>query len=322
MQNKQEYTEGTANSVPAAKRKKHIFRKFVVMVAAVAATVFAMDKGGFWTGLVAADTGMEYSSEEVNARLVSNLLNRSNKNLNLLPIFAHRGFQEHALENTFAAYDAALAAYCPQIELDVRLSTDNVFYVVHDDTLKSVAGLDKKVEEMSSEELDQVILKNGEKLHRLSEVFDRYRNQVIYLVEFKDNFTDPAPFIDLLSEYPQYAFNVYIQSFNLDPLIAINEYFPNMFKQLLLSSASQIDSAIELDYIDSLALEQSQITKERVDKIHESGKEVWGWTITSTDAAKKLFAMGVDVVVSDSSAAVQTAKDEKAAREALKEQAD
>src|SRR5581483_5764644 len=47
-------------------------------------------------------------------------------------VIAHRGASASEPENTLAAFEAALAAGAPLVELDVRLSADGVPVVIHD----------------------------------------------------------------------------------------------------------------------------------------------------------------------------------------------
>ncbi len=48
---------------------------------------------------------------------------------------AHRGASSYAPENTFAAYDMALAMGVDHIELDVHFTKDGHIVVIHDDTV-------------------------------------------------------------------------------------------------------------------------------------------------------------------------------------------
>ena len=46
---------------------------------------------------------------------------------------AHRGASSYAPENTFAAYDKALAMGVDHVELDVHYTSDGHIVVIHDD---------------------------------------------------------------------------------------------------------------------------------------------------------------------------------------------
>jgi glycerophosphoryl diester phosphodiesterase len=51
------------------------------------------------------------------------------------PVIAHRGNSAHAPENTFEAYDQAIALGADALEFDIRLTRDGVPVVIHDPTL-------------------------------------------------------------------------------------------------------------------------------------------------------------------------------------------
>ncbi|MEE8105958.1 MAG: glycerophosphodiester phosphodiesterase family protein [Planctomycetota bacterium] len=56
-------------------------------------------------------------------------------------VIAHRGYSRRFPENTIAAFAAAVDAGADMIELDVRLSSDGVPVVIHDDTVdRTTAG--------------------------------------------------------------------------------------------------------------------------------------------------------------------------------------
>lgn len=57
-------------------------------------------------------------------------------------VSAHRGGagDDHALENTLAAYEAAIATGCDFVEFDVRLTADGRAVLFHDDDLESEHG--------------------------------------------------------------------------------------------------------------------------------------------------------------------------------------
>lgn len=69
---------------------------------------------------------------------------------------AHRGLHSEGIkENTAAAFKAAVdAGY--GFEFDVRVSADGVPVVSHDSSLKRVFGIDRRVEEMTAAELQEI----------------------------------------------------------------------------------------------------------------------------------------------------------------------
>lgn len=70
---------------------------------------------------------------------------------------AHRGDWRHAPENSIAALEAALAVPgCDGVEFDVRLSSDGVPVLVHDETLERVQGRSEPVDQVPARQLEDL----------------------------------------------------------------------------------------------------------------------------------------------------------------------
>ncbi len=70
---------------------------------------------------------------------------------------AHRGDWRRAPENTLPAFAAALAIDgCDGLEFDVRAARGGVAVCYHDDTLKRVHGLDRRIDELTADELEAI----------------------------------------------------------------------------------------------------------------------------------------------------------------------
>lgn len=70
---------------------------------------------------------------------------------------AHRGDWRRAPENTISAIEAALAVPgCDGVEFDVRLSSDGVPVLLHDETLARVQGRSERVDQVSARDLEDL----------------------------------------------------------------------------------------------------------------------------------------------------------------------
>lgn len=70
---------------------------------------------------------------------------------------AHRGDWRRAAENTLPAFVAALAVDgCDGLEFDVRAARGGVPVCYHDDTLMRVHGIDRRVDELTVDELEAI----------------------------------------------------------------------------------------------------------------------------------------------------------------------
>ena len=108
-------------------------------------------------------------------------------------LFAHRGANRLAPENTLAAFHLALEAGCDGCECDVQLSRDGVLTVFHDETLTRLVGLAHAVPELTHSQLAALRLSGtghaapaDTGIPTLEQVWQLHRQrQKILLVELK-----------------------------------------------------------------------------------------------------------------------------------------
>ena len=129
--------------------------------------------------------------------------------------FAHRGLHgDGRAENSLSAFIAARDAGFG-IELDVRLSSDGEMVVFHDDTLTRVAGIDKRVDELTLAELRSCrLLDTEDTLPTLREVLDVIDGRVPLLIEIKEDAGKSAVTQTLVKELEGYSGPYIVESFN------------------------------------------------------------------------------------------------------------
>ncbi|MDR7869263.1 MAG: glycerophosphodiester phosphodiesterase family protein [Tissierellaceae bacterium] len=104
-------------------------------------------------------------------------------------LYAHRGLHQGKSipENSLAAFKLAVENNYG-IELDVQLSMDGVPVVFHDDNLKRVCGIDRKVKDLNFDELRELTLYDSkEKIPHFQEVLDLVDGKVPLIVEIKSS---------------------------------------------------------------------------------------------------------------------------------------
>ena len=86
-------------------------------------------------------------------------------------IFAHRGLANAPgiVENTLAAFEAAVTAGANYIETDLQVTKDGVAVLFHDDDLVRIAGLRKKVSQLTLQQLQSIDLGFGARIPTLEE---------------------------------------------------------------------------------------------------------------------------------------------------------
>lgn len=71
---------------------------------------------------------------------------------------SHRGYKENAVENTRAAFKAAVDLGFPCIETDLRITRDKRIVLIHDPTLARLTGDRRRVQAMTADELTKIRL--------------------------------------------------------------------------------------------------------------------------------------------------------------------
>lgn len=123
---------------------------------------------------------------------------------------AHRGASSYAPENTFAAYDKALALGTNHIELDVHFTNDDHVIVIHDDTVDRTTNGSGLVVEHTLAELRALDAGSwfglqyvGEKIRTLGEVLEHYKGRHHFHIEIKADCSPglPSRVMDLVRGY-------------------------------------------------------------------------------------------------------------------------
>lgn len=104
----------------------------------------------------------------------------------LVGSYAHRGLWDAKVpENSLGAFELACRNKYG-IELDIQLSKDRKIVVFHDDNLKRMCGVDRRVCELTLAELKELRLKDtNETIPTFAEVLQLVRGRVPLLVEVK-----------------------------------------------------------------------------------------------------------------------------------------
>lgn len=129
--------------------------------------------------------------------------------------YAHRGLHDKAkAENSLSAFRAAIDAGFG-IELDVRLSSDGVLMVFHDDTLDRVTGVSGRVDAFTAEELSHISLSGTEDtVPTFREVLELIDGRVPILIEIKEDAGKSAVSSATAEMMKDYKGAYLVQSFN------------------------------------------------------------------------------------------------------------
>ncbi|MGE0489966.1 MAG: glycerophosphodiester phosphodiesterase [Vulcanimicrobiota bacterium] len=160
------------------------------------------------------------------------------------PFVGHRGARGSAPENTFAAFREAHRQGASSIELDVGLSADQQFYVLHDDTLDRTTNGTGRLDQTLSQQLDGLDAGSwygpdytGERVPRLADVLDWAKDRIHVTIEVKTSAVGPGVGRRLVEmvEARQMAEQVAIVSFSPEVVAEVEQVKPSFDTGLLLS---------------------------------------------------------------------------------------
>lgn len=143
--------------------------------------------------------------------------------------FAHRGLHtEGVMENSLTAFmRAANAGY--GIELDVRLCKSGELVVCHDESILRVTGVDKRVVDLTLNELSRYKLSGTEDtVPAFREVLRLIDGRVPLLVEIKSSLEDTGVAERFLEEIADYSGEYIVESFNPKVLRTVRRARPDI----------------------------------------------------------------------------------------------
>lgn len=236
-------------------------------------------------------------------------------------IFAHRGAKTVAPENTLPAFERALVMGVDGIELDVHCSKDGHLVVIHDESLERTTSGTGKVGDYTVAQLAKIDAGShfgpaftGVGIPTLDEVFDLVGNRCRVNVELKSedpNGGDQAePLIAMIKSRKLYD-QVIVSSFNPPSLIKMRALAPTIRLGLLyyLPMPTWLRTAWFSPIIRPEAIhpEHILIDAELMAWAKATGCAVNTWTVNDVTEARRLAALGVDVIMSDVPDQIMTA---------------
>ncbi len=146
--------------------------------------------------------------------------------------YAHRGLHNKPTvpENSLAAFAAAVdKGYA--IELDVHLMRDNNIAVIHDASLKRTAGVDLKIEDLETKDLEKFTLEESdEKIPTLTQVLELVDGKVPLLVEIKSEGNCAAVTAKTVEILKNYKGDYCIESFDPRCILWLKKNAPEIVR--------------------------------------------------------------------------------------------
>jgi glycerophosphoryl diester phosphodiesterase len=215
------------------------------------------------------------------------------------PLFvAHRGASDRALENSPSAFSIAVADGADMIEFDVRLTSDGVPVVFHDDRTGRTGKGNLDVAGTAAPRLRSVPLKNGEPIPTLAEVLDLVRGRIPLNVESKVPGAVAAT-ANALAE-ARYGGAILLSSGLREECLAARSLLPGLPCGLVTRRPSMSDLAFCLRHgLASIHPDHRYLTVLRLRKVLSAGIPLLPYTVDDPDVAFRLIAAGAAGVFSN-----------------------
>lgn len=235
-------------------------------------------------------------------------------------IIAHRGFVSTELaaagivENTRAAFTAALAAGAEYLETDCHLTRDGVVVLAHDADLSRVVNDPREIAQVDHAELDEVFAERGGLL-TLEQALTEYPH-AHWNIDVKSR-AAAAPLGRVVAPH---GARVLVTSFSdadrrtalaaaageRGAILPATSPGRRALILVLFAVASGSRRVIENAFagLDALQIPERHgrlrvLTPRLISAAHANGVEVHVWTVNDRRRMRELFAMGVDGLVSD-----------------------
>ena len=233
--------------------------------------------------------------------------------LKLPKVIGHRGVAAYAPENTLESIHMAADMGVEWVELDVKLTKDQVPILFHDETLERITGAQGIVAETNYDDLKQLEAGSwfgdsfsGITIPTLEEAVDVLIERNLGLnLEIKpcpgrERETAEAA-LDCLSQIWDDHDRILISSFQHVSLEAALEMAQDWQRGLLLPEEwpENWHELSEYLKVTTLNINGNEVTREQIEDIMDLNKQILAYTINDPIRARELQSWGVDSFFSD-----------------------
>lgn len=218
-------------------------------------------------------------------------------------IISHRGVDDgNGVQNTIPALIKTSKEHPDYVEMDIQVTKDHQFVVMHDPTLKALAGINKKPSQLTLKQLEKITVReNGHQAKIPS--FDAYlkaarQHHQKLLVEIKTS-----------SAYTSADTKRFVKRYGATLLAHHDQVHTLSYK--VMRDLKRLDSQQFVSYIlpynltfphtdaNGYTMEVTTLNDQFVDKADRNHKTVYAWDIDDTDQMDRMMFMGVTGIITD-----------------------
>lgn len=240
----------------------------------------------------------------------------SDNDVNKTLIFAHRGANKQAAENTRAAFDKALLYPVDGIETDVQLSKDNITVLWHDRYTDKLGYPNKRIDDFNFSELTTMNFAAffgpdgpAEAVLSLKEFISTYRGRCKLQIEVKNRAWETSErhqikvkqILDIL--VTSNNLDVFISSFNLQSMVhanQLNSQIPLFYSFDTSCHLTEVEEVLtEHAFLAGLCLPIQILNDAIMQSLRARRKKVLTYTCNHQTDIHKALDLGVDVLITD-----------------------
>ncbi len=219
--------------------------------------------------------------------------------LKLPKVIGHRGAMAYAPENTLDGFREASRRGAAWVEIDVKLTADNVPIVMHDASLKRTMGVDRLVAQMKRAELPAAVPTFEAAIACFAEL-GLGCNVEIKPCEGREAETGRATVEALQRFWPASLPAPLLSSFKDESLKAAMDAAPEYARALLTAELGE-SWAARAKTVGAVAMNVGgkKLTVPGAVPIKRAGYVLSVWTVNDPDEAKAFVGMGADCIITD-----------------------
>ncbi|WP_125583424.1 glycerophosphoryl diester phosphodiesterase membrane domain-containing protein [Levilactobacillus cerevisiae] len=222
---------------------------------------------------------------------------------------AHRGVDNgNGVQNTIPAMVKTSKEKPDYVEMDIRMTKDHQFVVMHDANLKALANINKSVSKMTLKQLTQVtVTENGYQAKVPS--FNHYLNTAIkhhqkLLIEIKTGGADTKDLPERF--YRQFGSRIMANGEQVHTLsYKIMNKLKKEHPQLFVSYIMPYNLTFPQTRANAYTMESTTLNDTFIDQADREHKKVYAWDIDTVTNLDQMMFMGVNGVITNNLSVIQ-----------------
>ena len=219
-------------------------------------------------------------------------------------IVAHRTGGTMASENSIEGLYKAIEHGCYASETDTQRTKDGYYIINHDNDFKRLTGVAEAPQDMTLAEVMELRIQDttgsGEELTvpMLEDMLDVVKGKEKLFIELKGATADRQMVDDVVRMVREKdcVDDVALISLGYDIIDYAESTYPEFETGVLFFGG--LGNVANLN-CDLLIMEEEMGTEERIDQIHDAGKQAIVWTVNTEDSMYRFLQSGCDAVITD-----------------------